>query len=259
MRGKKCIIILFQAILLLSYFPAIRSDVTIAYETTTAENTNEAFVLNSTYPTIKILNNSGGPRPVSSIEAWKYITEKKLIFYINDEPQYDEAGYPVQEKMAKILISKDQLIDYFGDISDIALNYAFKVYNETTWEIDVSDITNVELIIKNFTEPELGTRWFTRGSNGSIRFGTRPMYIEIASIDDRGFNLSISHPVCNDGQIVYINETWLSSKNITNPYFEWGEGRPWMPLEYNYTNGTYVLQPKHFSYIGIHEAATRTI
>ena len=258
MRGKTCIIFLLQLILLLSSLPTIQSDFATAYDTATAENTNEAFVLNSTYPTIKILDSSGAPRPVSSIESLKYNTEKKLIFHINDEPQYDEAGYPVQEKTAKILISKDQLIDYFGDISDIALNYAFKVHNETTWEIDVPDITNTEIIIKKFTEPELGTKWFTRGSNSSIRLSTRPMYIEIANIDDRGFNLSISHPVCNDGQTVYINETWLRSKNITNPYFEWGKSRPWMPLEYNYTNGTYILQPKHFSIIGVHEARTGT-
>jgi len=222
------------------------------------KNTNKIELpgIDAKKPFMEIVDAKGSPKKLSNIKLVKDDTKKEIRIMFRHQIKYDEAGNPVEDRVAKVRISKEHLEAYFGDLSDIAFNYAFQVINDTTWEIEIPDVTKDDLIIKKFAEPEYKTKWFTRGSNSSIRFGTRPMYIEIASIDEKGFNLSISHPACNDGQTIYVNKTWLKNQNITQPMFSWGNKKPWYPLEYIETETDYILKPQHFSTIGIHQRAT---
>jgi len=111
---------------------------------------------------------------------------------------------------------------------------------------------------KKYTEPDLNEKWYTWGSNESILFETRAMFIEQTQETTGHLEFDFTHPSDNSGQQVVISKTYLASKGITNPVFEWGEVKPWKPIGYTENATHYFIEPEHFSAIGVHEASSGT-
>lgn len=87
---------------------------------------------------------------------------------------------------------------------------------------------------KEYVEPIADGSWHTWGSDKSIQFETKPMFIELLSESTGSLLFDFNRPGDNSGQQIIINGTYLRSKGIFNPVFEWMGTR----LSYTTTNET---------------------
>ncbi|RLG13818.1 MAG: hypothetical protein DRN66_03495, partial [Candidatus Nanohalarchaeota archaeon] len=161
-----------------------------------------------------------------------------------------------------IYLNKKALKILLGNIENIAImDHYFTTVNDTEGEmlkIEIKAQKHDKIMITSFKEPVLHKKLYTKGSKKSIFLETRAMFIELVKKEKKSLVISFDHPVDHSGQTVIINKAWLRQQGIEHPYFEWGEKKPWKPISYTENETCYFIKPKHFSTIGIHEAASGT-
>jgi len=155
-----------------------------------------------------------------------------------------------------LFLSKPVVDDFFPDsikrFASKNLKYSVIFYSGQYWyRIHVPDFNRV-YEWKEYIKPDKDEKWFTWGSSQSIEFGTRAMFIELIFDDEGKLIFDFSHASDNSSQIVIINKSYLNSKGISNPYFEW----EYKSLSFDENETHYFINPPHFSTIGIHEASS---
>lgn len=173
----------------------------------------------------------------------------------------DEGNIIYQEPADGYLYLRRAVMEEFipGDIKHFAtrnLNYSTVNYSGERWyRIKVPDFNSL-YEWKEFEHPVENEKWYTWGNSNSIKFSTRAMYVNLTKESIGSIELGFEHPNDNTGQNVSISKTYLSSKGITKPVFEWGDNTPWKMIGYEENSTHYFINPEHFSFIGIHEAVT---
>ena len=181
--------------------------------------------------------------------------EDELIIYRDSEGniiwQEPSDGY--------IFLSKSAVDARLGDkIRQFAsrhINFSTITFQGTQYYRVYVPNFNREYAWGKFTEPD-DDKWYTWGSEDSILFYTKAMFIKEKYQTEGHIEFDISHMTDNSGQKVAINKTYLASKGITTPLFEWGEKKAYKLLGYDENETHYIIHPEHFSTIGIHEAAS---
>lgn len=159
-----------------------------------------------------------------------------------------------------IFLRKSVVDTYISEIKRLAtkgITYKTITFQSVQWyRISVPNF-NRAYEWKEFDEPT-HTKWYTWGNSESISFKTRAMNIQQTKETNKHLEFDFSHPTDNSGQVVSISKSYLTSKGITTPYFEWGEVIPWRQIGYTENDTHYFINPEHFSYIGVHEVVSGT-
>jgi len=217
------------------------------------KNSDGALVLALTYT-----NNSLRTVDHCSIE----FHQSPFYFAISftDIVELDDEGYSIDEPDGYLYLRKALVMNFFPDnLKELAsknLRYTTIQYDGDTWyRVHIPDF-NHKYEWGTYDEPVLNEKWFTWGSNSSVRFNERAMFIE-QIVDEVGsvvFDFSSS---VSSGQMIIINKSFLEDKGIINPEFTLGKIDPsWQPIRYTEDDYYYYLYPQHFSIIGIHERSS---
>jgi len=158
-----------------------------------------------------------------------------------------------------IFLRKSVVDTYIPEIKRLAtrgITYKTITFQSVQWyRISVPNF-NRQYEWKEYQTPVKGDKWYTWGSNQSIEFETRAMHIQQTVETNKHLEFDFSHPTDNSGQVVSFSKSYLLSKGITTPYFEWGEVIPWRQIGYIENETHYFIHPEHFSWVGIHEASS---
>jgi len=203
------------------------------------------------------------PRTIDYVSISFNSSPFQLQLFIEEKlkEQRDSEGNIVWKEPSDgyIYIMKN-IVDSFlngGCFASLDFNYSTVSYNgELHYRIHVSSFNRV-FCWKLFDTPDNNT-WYTWGSKSSVSFTARAMYVKQISHTPGHLILDISHPRDNSGQVVAFSKSYLESKGIRNPYFEWGDKIPWHILSFEKNSTHYFIHPPSFSLIGIHESATGT-
>lgn len=218
------------------------------------------------------MNSLEGELKNISLVAISHDTVTNVItFQLTQNKIYDDDGWEIeQDTRTYVTVRKEILASALqsGDIENIAIkDYYYRSCDENAslngdnkdWmRIELGNFTTAEISIALYSNADVNETWYTKGNNETIKLRSRAMFIN-KTVDSIGHvEFDIDHPANTNGQTVYINKSWIQSKGITNPYFEWGDKIPWMHLDYTETSTHYVLNPEHFSSISVHNASSGT-
>lgn len=221
---------------------------------------------------VKTLDTEFSVKTLSSIIPAYDNTTKVLTFSIDNPIEYDVDGWVVDDdRDTYILINKTIIEDiYNNSLENLSIrDYYFRSCDEngsfTTelkewYSVFIENCTDASIVIQPFSGPVLNEKWFTKGSNKSVRFGERSMFVK-QTVDSSGLiTFDFSHPSNNNGQDVYFNKKWLARKGITDPYFEWGDRIAWKPIGSHVISSAegdlFVVTPEHFSTITVSQASS---
>lgn len=184
-----------------------------------------------------------------------------IEFQEESEVLYDDEGNIIyQEPKDGYVYLRKVVVDNYlpNSIKRIAssVNYSTITFQGVKWYRIYVPNFNKLYEWKKFNKPSLNEKWYTWGSNSSILFETKAMFIRQTENSTGHLEFDFTHPTSNLGQKVAINKSYLSSKGITNPIFEWGEKIPWKIISYSENATHYFINPEHFSIVGMHEATS---
>lgn len=184
-----------------------------------------------------------------------------IEFQEESEILYDDEGNIIyQEPIDGYVYLRKAVVDNYlpNSIKRIAssVNYSTITFQTVKWYRIYVPNFNRLYEWKKFEEPSLNEKWYTWGSNSSILFKTKAMYIRQTENSTGHLEFDFTHPTSNSGQKVAVSKSYLSSKGITNPVFEWGEKIPWKVISYTQNATHYFISPEHFSIVGMHEATS---
>lgn len=188
-----------------------------------------------------------------------------ICFHDILDVMYDDEGNIVYQEPSDgyIYLRKQVVKSFFPDdlkrFASKNLKYSTVVYNGDVWyQIHVPSFNRC-YEWKEYNTPVLGETWYTWGCNNSVRFQSKAMYVKLQTMRMGSLLFDFSHPSNNDGQIVMINKSYLSTQGIVDPFFEWGDKKTWKHISYTQDEEFYYIFPEHFSLVGVHETASGDI
>jgi len=192
------------------------------------------------------------------------INFSKNPFYFSitfqEELDTDWEGNIIEPDDGYLYLRKNFVMSFIpDDIKKLAcknIKYETIYYNNQYWFRVYIPSFNRGYEWGEYNDPSVGDKWFTWGNIQSVVFQSRAMFIQKIKDTFGSLEFDITHPSNNLGQTILINKLYLQNKGITKPVFEHKHYTIWNQISYKENENYYIINPIHFSTIGIHESST---